>query len=68
VERKTIELEQRLGIVWFVVCSYGAGGNRTLLDYFPSFELASQRFPQARLNGLACPEPVLAQNIVGRPS
>lgn len=68
MERKTIELEQRQGIVWFAVYSYGAGGNKTLLEYFPSFELASQRFPQARLNGLACPEPVFSHNVARRPS
>ena len=59
----TIELEQRQGIVGFAVYSYSARGNKTLLEYFPSFELASQRFPEARLNGLSGPDPVFSRTV-----
>jgi hypothetical protein len=62
MDKKTVELEQRQGILWFAVYSYAADGNRTLLDYFPSFDLASQRFPEARLNGMSYPDPLSSQN------
>ena len=48
--RQTIELEQRQDSVLFAVYSYREDGSKTLLECFSSFELASQRFPDARLN------------------
>ena len=61
-EGKIIELEERQGVLAFAVYSCSAGGNRILLECFPTFELASQRFPEARLNGVAHPDLVFSQN------
>ena len=63
MEKKTIELEQRHGLLWFAVYSYSAQGNKTLLECLPSFELASQRFPEATLNGISRPDVMSSQDL-----